>query len=370
MSSYTGKNIGLTIFGESHGEAVGCVITGLCPGLPLSAEEISEQLERRKPNDSTGTKRRETDMPKIISGLYKGHTTGTPLTIIIENTDVSSSDYENTSYLLRPSHADYTGYVKYGGFADPRGGGHFSGRLTAPIVAAGAVFKKILKTKGIDIGTHILTMSGIDDVSFLGNEDRVSEWIDLIGKSEFPVIESDKKIGMISAIEKAARDKDSIGGVLETAVAGVAPGIGEPIFDSIESVLSSLLFSVPGIKGVQFGLGFGFAQGKGSVLNDQFDIKDNEIITGTNNNGGINGGVSNGMPIVFSCVVKPTPSIYLKQNTVNIKTMKREKIQISGRHDPAIIHRAAVVVDSVAAFGILDLLCSRYGYMWMREQES
>ena len=368
MSSHTGVNIGLTVFGESHGEAVGCVITGLCAGIPLRVEDLMGALARRKPQGNTGTQRREDDIPQIISGVYNGFTTGTPLTILIENTHMKRTDYDGVLSLLRPSHADYTGYVKYDGFADPRGGGHFSGRLTAPIVAAGAIFKKILRAKGIEIATHISNLADVADTPFSGNENQIVQWAAALEKSDFPAVDADAKERMIRAIENAAENKDSIGGILETAIVGMPGGIGEPIFGSVESVLSSLLFSVPGIKGVEFGLGFGFAKGTGAQLNDAFDLSDGQVVTKSNHNGGINGGISNGMPIVFRCAVKPTPSIFLQQDTVNIQTMETEKIAIHGRHDPAIIHRAAVVVESVAAMGMLDLFCTRYGYQWMGEQ--
>ena len=316
MKSTFGEHIQISLFGESHGAAIGVNINGLAPGIKLDLDLIRAQLNKRKPRGKISTQRQEADEFEIVSGFFNGYTTGTPLCIFIRNQIQHSKDYEATKYLMRPSHADYTAFEKYGGFQDYRGGGHFSGRITAPLVAAGAICLQILKQKGITIATHIASCKEIE----------------------------------------------------ETAIVNMPAGIGEPFFSSIESVLAHLLFSVPAVKGVEFGLGFGFANLFGSQANDPFVMKD-KVCTTTNHNGGINGGISNGMPIMIKTAVKPTPSIYQPQQTVNIQKRENAQLQIHGRHDPAIIHRARVVVDSMVAIGLVDLFADRYGYMWMASNE-
>lgn len=362
MKNTIGNNVSVTIFGESHGDSIGCVIDGLKAGIKIDLNHIQDMLELRKPKGSISTQRKEQDDFKIVSGLFNAHTTGTPLTIIIENKSQHSKDYEKTKDLLRPSHADYTAFEKYNGFQDYRGGGHFSGRITAPLVAAGAIAIQILKSCNIKIGTHIKNLGNLMDREF----HNISEDIDLLSTLYFPVLDEQAKIDMENKIVECANDLDSIGGILETCVINLPTGIGEPFFDSLESILAHYIFSVPGIKGVEFGLGFDFAKHKGSTANDEFIMKDNIVVTKTNNNGGINGGISNGMPIVIKSSVKPTPSIYKEQNTVNYKTRQDEKIKINGRHDPAIIHRARVVIDSVVALAIVDMLCSSNSNGWMK----
>lgn len=365
MQSSIGNSIKLSLFGESHGEAIGVVIDGLAPGIPLDLKFIQSQLDLRKPKGKISTQRHEADDFKIVSGFFNGYTTGTPLCILIENTSQQSKDYEKTKDMLRPSHADYTAYEKYLGYQDYRGGGHFSGRITAPLVAAGAIFIQILKNKNIVIGTHIKQCKDEYDVQFCEDENEMRKQIEKLNHSYIPCIDDNAKDNMVKLMEKAAENKDSVGGILETVVVGMPAGIGEPYFHSIESTLSHLMFSIPAIKGVEFGLGFEFANKFGSEANDPF-IYDNKIRTKTNNNAGINGGITNGMPIVMKCVVKPTPSIFKTQESVNYKTKENIEFNIEGRHDPAIIHRARVVVDSMTAFGLVDLIVSRYGYLWMR----
>lgn len=314
-------------------------------------------LYLRRPKDNNSTARVEADEFKILSGVYNGKSTGTPICIVIPNTNTRSKDYDNFSCLARPGHADYSAYCKYHGFEDRRGGGHFSGRITAAIVAAGAVALSALNKKGIDIGTHISRLAGIDDVSF---SDYKNDILYLSDKS-FPVIDSSKEEIMKKAIADAKSKKDSVGGVLETVVIGMPAGVGEPWFDSIESKLSHALFSIPGIKGVSFGDGFSISDMLGSDANDPFIIENDVVKTTKNSNGGINGGITNGMPVLFSCVVKPTPSIASKQNTVDFLKMENSEIEINGRHDPCIVHRAAIVVKCITALVLCDILTGRFG---------
>lgn len=369
MQSTIGNSIKISLFGESHGEAIGVVIDGLAPGLEIDRDFIKYQLEKRKPKGKISTKRCELDEFKIISGVFNGYTTGTPLTIIIENTDQKSKDYEKTKNIMRPSHGDYTGNIKYLGYNDYRGGGHFSGRITAPLVAAGAIFINILRLKGIDIGTHILKCKDYKEKEFSQDEDELRKEVRDVSQKYFPTLTEIAQEKMQQMIETAGANSDSIGGILETAVVGVQAGIGEPYFNSVESILSHLIFSIPGVKGVEFGAGFKITELYGSESNDSYYYKDEEVKTRTNNNGGINGGITNSMPIIMKVAIKATPSIYKEQESIDIGKKESVKIQIGGRHDPAIIHRARVVVDSLTAFGLLDMMCMRYGYMWMTDNE-
>lgn len=363
MKNTFGNSISVTLFGESHGEAIGAVVDGLCPGIEIDNEYITKKLSLRKSDGAVSTKRREKDEYRILSGVFKGKTTGTPLCILIENGDTKSSDYEKNAGLLRPSHADFTAECKYHGFQDFRGGGHFSGRLTAPLVAAGAIALNMLEKKGIIIATHIKQMGEITDRDF---SDFLSD-AEYLSNENFPVLDGNAKEKMFSLVTEAAKQGDSVGGVLESVVRGMPCGVGEPWFDTVESRLAHIIFSVPAVKGIEFGAGFGFANMTGSQANDPFEITEGKIRTVTNNNGGINGGITNGEDIVFRCAVKPTPSIFKEQNTVNIKTMKNEKLSLSGRHDPAVIHRARVVVDSVTALCLADLLAQRFGTDYFME---
>lgn len=354
MKNTFGQSVAITLFGESHGAAVGAVIDGLAPGIEVDTEFIKSQLARRRPQGKTDTPRVENDNFQILSGVFNGKTTGTPITIVIPNENTKSGDY---SYgVARPSHADYTAYMKYHGYEDYRGGGHFSGRVTAGLVASGAIAISALKKLGINIGTHILRCGSVYDRGF---ECCESDILSLQDKS-FPVLSSCEE-EMTAQIIKARESLDSVGGVIETAITGVPAGVGEPWFDSVESMLSHALFSVGGIKGVEFGLGFGFADVSGKEANDSFIVENGSIVTKTNNNGGINGGITNGMPITFRCAVKPTPSIAQTQGTVNFLTGESTELEIKGRHDPAIIRRVCVVVDSICALTVCDLLASRYG---------
>ena len=365
MKNTFGHNFSVTILGESHGEAIGAVIDGLAPGIHLDMDFINSVMDHRKAKGRISTQRKEADELHIVSGYFNGYTTGTPLTILIQNTNTRSNDYEKTKNRLRPSHADYTAQEKYLGYQDYRGGGHFSGRITAPLVAAGAIAMQVLKEKGIQIGTHIAKMKDIEDEAFSTDNELLEAQIHAMNQVDFAVLKEEAGQAMHALIEDAAAQGDSVGGILESCILHVPAGIGEPFFDSIESTLSHLLFSVPAVKGVEFGLGFGFADCYGSEANDALVYHDH-METRTNHNGGINGGISNGMPIMIRTVIKPTPSIYKEQDTVDLATHEAVKLQIQGRHDPAIIHRARVVVDSVLALGILDLLMEREATMAMK----
>ena len=347
MKNTFGNNISITLFGESHGEMIGALIDGLAPGIEIDHEQIKEKLSLRRPAGKISTSRVEADEYKIVSGVYENRTTGTPICILIPNTNIKSESYSDISTLARPGHADLTAQYKYHGFQDPRGGGHFSGRLTAAIVAAGAIIISALEKKGIFIGTHIASIADIPDRQF--NENELENDIKKLNSLQFAVLDDSAAALMKESIEAAAKDGDSVGGVLETAVIGMPEGIGEPWFDSIESMLSHALFSIPAVKGVEFGAGFGFTKMRGSEANDPFRLKDGKIISVTNNNGGINGGITNGMPIAFRCAVKPTPSIFKEQSTVDFASGADAQISIHGRHDPAIVHRARTVVDCITA---------------------
>ncbi|KGK81765.1 chorismate synthase [Clostridium sp. HMP27] len=356
MSGVWGSKIKYSIFGESHGEAIGITIDGLQPGIELNLEEINREMRRRAPGkNKLSTPRQEKDEFQILSGYFNNKTTGTPLCTVISNSDHHSKDYEKTKDLMRPGHADYTGKVKYGGFNDYRGGGHFSGRITAPIVFAGALAKQIIGKKGIMIGSHIKSIGTVGEEYF----DEVNIKEDLLkelSQKEFPTIDEEKGLSMQQEILNAREKLNSIGGIVECAILNLPPGVGSPFFGSVESVLSSLLFSIPAVKGVEFGAGFRISKMKGSVANDEFYIEDGTIKTYTNNNGGILGGITNGMPVIFRVAFKPTPSIAQEQKTVDICKNENTTIEIQGRHDPCIVQRAVPVVEAVAAMGILELM--------------
>ena len=355
MKNTFGQSVAVTLFGESHGEYIGAVLDGLAPGLTVDEAFIRHQLSLRRPQGKISTARVEADEFRIVSGVFNGKTTGTPLCILIPNTNTRSGDY--TPNIPRPGHADYTAECKYHGYQDPRGGGHFSGRITAALVAAGAIAISALRQNGILIGTHISRISDICDCSFGSYESDIETLADLT----FPVLDHAKADLMRACIEDAASEGDSVGGILETAVIGLPAGVGEPWFDTVEGVLSHALFSIPAIKGVEFGTGFGMADLRGSQANDGLRMQNGRVVTTTNHNGGINGGITNGMPVVFRCAVKPTPSIFQEQESVDLTSGQNATLTLQGRHDPAIIHRARVVVDSVAALVLCDLLALRFG---------
>ncbi|MBE6047718.1 MAG: chorismate synthase [Clostridium sp.] len=363
MSAVWGNNLKISIFGESHGGAIGINIDGLPAGVELDLDAIDKEMKRRAPGRSNlATARKEGDVPEIVSGFFEGKTTGTPLCAIIRNSDTRSKDYGKLKDLMRPGHADYTGKIRYGGFNDYRGGGHFSGRITAPLVFAGAICKQVLALKGIEIGAHIKSIKSQEDKMF-DYTDISKETLINLKNMEFPLLDTSKEEDMREVILRAKKDGDSVGGTIECAILGIEAGIGNPFFDSVESTLSHLLFSVPAVKGVEFGLGFDLSKMYGSQSNDDYYYDDNHNVkTKTNNNGGILGGITNGMPIVFSTAIKPTPSISKKQNTINIENEENDELVIQGRHDPCIVQRAVPVIEAVAAIGILDLLKERYGW--------
>ena len=364
MKNTIGSNVTVTLFGESHGPSIGVVIDGLAPGMPVDEEVIKEMLSRRRPAGGISTARREQDPFVIESGVFEGRTTGTPVCIRIANSDTRSGDYSATRYLARPSHADYTANQKYHGYEDYRGGGHFSGRITAALVAAGALVMPALNAKGIFIGTHISRCAGIADRAF----ENLQQDIDTLNKAEFAVLDAAAGEKMQRAILAAKADGDSVGGVLETAVIGLEAGLGEPWFDTVESVLSHILFSVPAVKGVEFGAGFALAEMTGAQANDPFCMEKGRVQTKTNNSGGINGGITNGMPLIFRCAMRPTPTISRAQETVDMDKLENATLQAKGRHDPCIVQRARVVMDCVTALTVCDLLAGRYGTDWLDEK--
>ena len=362
MKNTFGSSVSVTIFGESHGTAIGAVLDGIAPGIPVDEEFIAYQMKLRQSVGALSTARREADSVKIVSGLFNGKTTGTPMTFIIENQDTRSKDYGELAYKARPGHADFSAQMKYHGFQDFRGGGHFSGRITAGIVAAGAVAISALRGRGIKIGTHILSCGGVYDRTF----GDISADIDRLNSMEFAVLDDNKAEEMQAAITAAKQDGDSVGGRLETVVTGVPAGVGEPWFDTLESILAHALFSIPAVKGVEFGAGFAAADMLGSQCNDCFRSGNSGVTADTNNNGGIIGGITTGMPILFRTAVKPTPSIYKEQQTVDLNTLENTTLQIHGRHDPAIVHRARVVADSITALVLCDQLAMRFGTDWLK----
>ena len=357
MKNTFGNALKITLFGESHGDAIGAVIDGLTPGIEIDYDFIDRQLNRRRSKTQVCTQRVEKDDYRIISGVFEGHTTGTPLCIVIPNRDTKSSDYQLFSSVARPGHADYTANCKYHGYQDYRGGGHFSGRITVALVAAGAIIQSALEKKGIYVGTHIKKCADVCDRDF----ENYVEDIKKLHVAQFSILDENSKEKMLSKTTEIKANGDSVGGIMQTAIYGMPCGVGEPWFDSLESMLSHAMFSIPAVKGVEFGIGFGCADMKGSEMNDEFYVDDGDILTRSNNNGGINGGISNGMPIVFNCAVKPTSSIPRKQKTVNFIDKYDTEIEISGRHDATIIPRACVVAETLSAVVVADLLIARYG---------
>lgn len=357
MKNTFGNSVALTLFGESHGEYIGAVIDGLAPGIKIDHEYIAHMLTLRRPDGKISTPRKEKDEYKIVSGVVDNTTTGTPITIIIPNENVKSGDYSQIKTVVRPSHADFTAECKYHGYQDSRGGGHFSGRITAALVAAGAICKYALEQKGIYIGTHVKKCAGIPDREFNNLKEDINE----INAKTFAVLDETSKEKMVEAILAAANNGDSVGGVLETAVIGMPVGVGEPWFDTVESLLSHMMFSIPAVKGIEFGAGFAIADMLGSQANDPMKMDSGNVVTTTNNNGGINGGITNGMPIIFKTAIKPTPTIFKPQNTIDFKTMTETVLELKGRHDPAIVHRARVVQDAASAIVLCDALSMRFG---------
>ena len=343
-----------SIFGESHGPAIGVVLEGVPAGLELDMAAIQKQLDRRKPgNNPLSTARREADVPKILSGVFQGKTTGAPLCAVMENTDAHSGDYEATKDLARPGHADWPAHVRYEGFRDYRGGGHFSGRLTAPLCIAGGLCKQWLAQMGIEIRGHIVSIAGISDSP--AHLDFVQPDLQALN-IHFPVFSSDARDAMTFKILRAKDMGDSVGGEVECFITGLPAGIGEPMFGGIESKIAQIVYGIPAVKAVEFGLGSAMAQFRGSMVNDAFTVEDGKVKTATNYCGGILGGISTGMPIVFKASVKPTPSIAKRQQSVDLKNSEVTALEIQGRHDPCIVPRAVPVLEAAAAIAIYDLI--------------
>lgn len=356
MSSSWGRSIKYAIFGESHGEGIGIIIDGLPAGLQLDMEFIEAEMRRRKPGNSPfTTARQEPDSLEFLSGVFNQKTTGAPLCAFIRNINQHSKDYDAVKNLMRPGHADYTAYVKYHGFNDYRGGGHFSGRLTAPMVFAGAIAKQLLVKQGIKLYSHIYNIGKIQDTSFL-DINLTDSTLSQLYEMPLPVMNSTALAEMSMEIHNAKAAGDSIGGSIEVAACDMPGGLGDPFFDSLESTIAHLVFSIPGVKGIEFGTGFAMTELRGSQCNDQYYVNSGAVSTYTNHCGGILGGISNGMPLIFRAAFKPTASIAKEQSTINIETMENTSIKVTGRHDPCIVPRAVAVVEASAAIAILDAL--------------
>lgn len=356
MSSLFNGGISISIFGESHGKGIGVVMDNLPAGEDIDLEQIYAFMARRAPRkDGTSTTRSEKDIPEILSGLYNGKTTGTPLCAVIMNSDQHSADYGNISHIARPAHADYTGYLRYNGANDPRGGGHFSGRITAPLVFAGAVCAQILQHRGVTTGAHIVSIKNVNDERF----DPVSvtaQQLEAVKARSFPVLSDKAEEEMRSVINSARETQDSVGGIVECAAVGVPAGIGSPMMEGLENVIAQLVFAVPAVKGIEFGSGFDCTRLFGSENNDPFAMKDGGIVTLTNNHGGILGGISSGMPIIFRAALKPTPSIARPQSSVDFKTLTEEQLVIKGRHDPCVVHRAVPCIEAAMNIALVSAL--------------
>ena len=358
-----GTNIKATFFGASHGPAIGVVIDGLPSGLLLDENAIRQELEKRKSPGAESTTRQEPDLFEFLSGVKNNRSTGAALCVLIPNKTAHREDYPFESSIPRPSHADYPATVKYKGAADLSGGGIFSGRLTALWVLVGTICRQILNQKHIRVVSHIETLHHVKDARF--DQTNVNnECLESLENSAFPVIFPENEPKMRAEILRAKNDHDSVGGVIETAIVGLPPGIGEPLFQSFESVLSHVLFSIPAIKGIEFGSGFSLATMMGSEANDPYQMQDETIVTSTNHNGGILGGLSTGMPVIFRVVVKPTPSIPQLQASVDLQTKTNTTILVGGRHDPCIVHRAVHVVRAATLFATLDLCRQSHDWDW------
>ncbi len=355
MSSEFGKLLKISVFGQSHGKAIGVNIDGLPAGEAIDLETLNAFLDRRRPGKSPlSTARRENDAPVFLSGMENGVTCGAPLCAIIENSDQHSSDYSELVDKPRPSHADYTARVKWDGHADMRGGGHFSGRLTAPLCIAGGIAKQILARRGIFVGAHLAAVGTENDAPFPLRP--TPELFDAIAAKAFPVVDDDAGARMQALILEARQNLDSVGGIIECAAIGLPAGLGDPMFDGVENRLASALFGIPAVKGVEFGLGFGSARLHGSENNDPFTLENGTVVTAGNRAGGILGGITTGMPVTLRTAIKPTPSISRPQQTVSLSAMENAELVIRGRHDPCIAHRAVPVVEAVTAAVLLDLL--------------
>lgn len=351
MSSTFGQNLKLSIFGQSHGAAIGMTLDGIPAGFPVDFDELQAFLNRRAPGQNDySTPRKEEDRPEFAAGIVNGYTCGAPIAALIHNTNTRSGDYKNIMDLPRPGHADFTAQMKYGGFQDVSGGGHFSGRLTAPLCIAGGLCKQWLAKMGISVGAHILQIENVRDQAF----DALNPELDAVGK-DFAVLDASQGEKMKTAITAARSDGDSVGGIIECAVTGLPVGLGDPMFDGIENRIAAIVFGVPAVKGVEFGIGFEAASLRGSKNNDGFTVKDGKVTPITNNAGGILGGITSGAPVIFRAAVKPTPSISRKQQSVSLSRMEDAPLEIKGRHDPCIVPRAVPVIEAAAAIAVFDI---------------
>ncbi len=356
MSSTWGEKVKISVFGESHGNGIGVVIDGLPAGFKVDTDKILAQMARRAPGrDKTATPRKESDLPNVLSGMLDNVTTGAPLCAVINNTNTKSKDYSNLLACPRPGHSDYTAYEKYKSFNDIRGGGHFSGRLTAPLVFAGSICRLILEKKGIKISAHISQIGNVKDEPF-NAIDIDDDLMDRLSKSTFSLIDTSKEEAMRQVVEDARLSQDSVGGIIECAVTGLPAGLGGPMFGGVEGLISSIIFGIPAIKGIEFGKGFELAEMLGSESNDPFEYKDGKVVTKTNNCGGILGGITNAMPVIFRACVKPTPSISKEQDTVDLQKKCSAKLSVHGRHDPCIVPRAVPVIEACTAIALMNLL--------------
>lgn len=362
MRNILGNNLTVTLFGESHGEQIGAVIDGLCAGIEINYEHINDVLKRRRPG-KTDTARIELDNYKIVSGVYNGYTTGEPVCILIENKNTQSADYESIKNTPRPGHADYAVYMKNDGYNDYRGGGHTSGRITTPICLVGSILESQLNKKGIKIATHILEIGNVKDQKFSLN--NLEEQIDIVNSRDIPLID-DLQEEVAKQILTAKNNQNSIGGVIETVISGLPCGIGDPWFSSFEGTIANAVFSIGGVKGIEFGEGFAFKDLLGKVANDEFYYDNGLVKTKTNHNGGVNGGITNGMPVVFRCAIKPTPSISQIQETINLQTKENTTIVVKGRHDSAIIRRICIVISMITSIVVADMLTMEYGRKYLK----
>lgn len=366
MSSMFGHQIRVSVFGQSHSSGIGVVIDGLPAGEPIDLNELASFLGRRAPGQGAyTTARKEPDTPEFISGLLDSRTCGAPLTAIIRNTDTRSKDYDRLRDIPRPSHADYAAHLRYGGFQDVRGGGHFSGRLTAPLCIAGGICKQILARRGIRIGAHIAAIGSVKDDPFPTVSLSESDFVPT--NRAFPVRNEAMGEKMKELIAVCRADADSIGGIVECGVTGFPAGIGNPMFDGIENRIAAAIFGIPAVKGIEFGNGFDCATLRGSENNDPYRMENGKIVTETNHAGGITGGISTGMPILFSAAFKPTPSIAKCQDSISLSAMENTDLVIEGRHDPCIVPRAVPVVEAVTAIVLLDLLCEHTSLPTVKE---
>ena len=355
MSSTYGESLKLSIFGQSHGVGIGMTLDGIPAGLPVDLDALQQFLNRRAPGQNDwSTPRKEEDAPQFLSGLMDGHTCGAPIAAVIYNTNTRSGDYANLKDLPRPGHADYTAQVKYGGYQDAAGGGHFSGRLTAPLCIAGGLCKQWLEAEGIHIGAHLSAVAGVKDRDF----DPMNPELDQVGL-DFPVLDPQAGEKMRQAVADARKDGDSVGGIIECAVTGLPVGLGEPMFGGMESRIAQIVYGIPAVKGLEFGAGFGVAGMRGSENNDDYTTLDGVVRTTTNHAGGILGGITSGMPLILRVAIKPTPSIAATQQSVSLSQGNEQPLVVKGRHDPCIAPRAVPVVEAAVAIAIFDAILSQ-----------